>query len=288
VKIIECPRDAMQGIKEWIPTATKVRYINQLLNVGFDTIDFGGFVSSKVIPQMKDTAEVLSNLDLSITKTKLLSITASVNGAKTAIQYPEINYLGFPLSASETFQIRNTNKTSKQSMDSVREIQDICLQTNKQLLVYISMGFGNPYGDPFDGDIVENFVNQLNEIGVKIIMLSDTIGVSEPDLIVDLFTKLKPAFPDIEFGAHFHSNPKTAMQKIEAAYKAGCRRFDGAIGGFGGCPMAKDELTGNIATEKMIQYFLEKRMDLSIDLAAFNKAVEMSKEIFIHENEVII
>jgi len=288
VKIIECPRDAMQGIREWIPTAMKIRYINQLLSVGFDTIDFGSFVSSKVIPQMKDTAEVLSNLDLSITKTKLLAITASVNGAKTAMQYPEINYLGFPLSASETFQIRNTNKTSKQSMDSVREIQDICLQTNKQLLVYISMGFGNPYGDPFDGDIVENFVNQLNEIGVKIIMLSDTIGVSEPGLIVDLFTKLKPAFPDIEFGAHFHSNPKTAMQKIEAAYKAGCRRFDGAIGGFGGCPMAKDELTGNIATEKMIQYFLEKRMDLSIDLAAFNKAVEMSKEIFIHENEVII
>lgn len=288
MKIIECPRDAMQGIREWIPTEVKTQYINQLLQVGFDAIDFGSFVSPKVIPQMKDTAEVLGKLDLSVTKTKLLAITASVNGAKTAIQYPEIDYLGFPLSASETFQIRNTNKNSKQSMDSVREIQEMCLQTNKQLLVYISMGFGNPYGDPFDGDIVENFAYQLNEIGVKIIMLSDTIGVSEPDLIVDLFTKLNPAFPNIEFGAHFHSNPKTAIQKIEAASQAGCKRFDGAIGGFGGCPMAKDELTGNIATEKMIQYFLEKKIDLALDLTAFGNAVETSREIFIYENEGIV
>ncbi|TAH21231.1 MAG: hydroxymethylglutaryl-CoA lyase [Cytophagales bacterium] len=278
----------MQGIREWIPTEVKTQYINQLLQVGFDAIDFGSFVSPKVIPQMKDTAEVLGKLDLSVTKTKLLAITASVNGAKTAIQYPEIDYLGFPLSASETFQIRNTNKNSKQSMDSVREIQEMCLQTNKQLLVYISMGFGNPYGDPFDGDIVENFAYQLNEIGVKIIMLSDTIGVSEPDLIVDLFTKLNPAFPNIEFGAHFHSNPKTAIQKIEAASQAGCKRFDGAIGGFGGCPMAKDELTGNIATEKMIQYFLEKKIDLALDLTAFGNAVETSREIFIYENEGIV
>lgn len=288
MKIIECPRDAMQGIKEWIPTQIKANYINQLLKVGFEAIDFGSFVSAKVIPQMKDTAEVLANLDLSATKTKLLAITASVNGAKTASQHPEIDYLGFPLSASETFQIRNTNKTSAQSMDSVREIQEICLKTNKQLLVYISMGFGNPYGDPFDGEIVESFADQLNEIGVKIIMLSDTIGVSEPDLIVDLFTKLNPTFPDIEFGAHFHSNPKTAMQKIEAAYKAGCRRFDGAVGGFGGCPMAKDELTGNIATEKMIQHFLEKEKNLSLDLPAFGKAIETSREIFIYENEGIV
>jgi hydroxymethylglutaryl-CoA lyase len=284
VEIIECPRDAMQGIKEWIPTHTKVRYINQLLKVGFDTIDFGSFVSPKVIPQMKDTAEVLANLDLSTTKTKLLAITASVNGAKTAIQHPEIHYLGFPLSASETFQIRNTNKTTKQSMDSVKEIQDLCLQTHKQLLVYISMGFGNPYGDPFDKDIVEAFAEELNEIGIKTIMLSDTIGVSEPDLIVDLFTKLNPAFPKITFGAHFHSNPKTAMLKVEAAYKAGCRRFDGAIGGFGGCPMAKDELTGNITTEKMIEHFLAQNINLNLDLKAFKDAIEISREIFIHDS----
>lgn len=280
MKIIECPRDAMQGIKEWIPTEVKITYINQLLKVGFDTIDFGSFVSVNVIPQMRDTAEVLGSLDLSITKTKLLAITASVNGAKNAVQHPEITYLGFPLSASETFQVRNTNKTIRESIESVKEIQNLCLQTNKQLLVYISMGFGNPYGDPFDKDIVEAYAEELNEIGIKTIMLSDTIGVSEPDLIVDLFTKLTHAFPNIEFGAHFHSNPKTAMQKIEAAYKAGCRRFDGAIGGFGGCPMAKDDLTGNITTERMIHHLLAKDIKLNLDLEAFNEAIEMSKKIF--------
>jgi len=288
IKLIECPRDAMQGIKEWIPTELKVRYINQLLKVGFDSLDFGSFVSAKVIPQMQDTVEVLRRLDLSSTKTKLLAIVASVNGAKNACQFPEITYLGFPLSASETFQLRNTNKTIAQSFDSLEEIQNLCLQSRKNLVVYISMGFGNPYGDPFDQSIVEKFAQQLHKIGVKIIMLSDTIGVSEPYLIVDLFTKLNPAFPEIEFGAHFHSNPRTAMQKIEAAYQAGCRRFDGAIGGFGGCPMAKDELTGNITTEKMIQHFLYKGIDLHLNLEALHEAIEISREIFIYENEAII
>jgi hydroxymethylglutaryl-CoA lyase len=288
MKLIECPRDAMQGIKEWIPTELKIKYIHQLLKVGFDTIDFGSFVSAKVIPQMQDTAEVLKGLNLTQTKTKLLTIIASVNGAKNAIKFDEINYLGFPLSASETFQLRNTNKTIAQSIDSLREIQDLCLRSHKKLVVYISMGFGNPYGDPFDKDIVEQFANQLNEIGVEIIMLSDTIGVSEPDLIVDLFTKLKPTFPNIEFGAHFHSNPKTAMQKIEAAYQAGCRRFDGAIGGFGGCPMAKDELTGNITTENMIQHFAYKNISLNLDLEAFTKAIDISRKIFVHEAEEMI
>jgi hydroxymethylglutaryl-CoA lyase len=288
MKIIECPRDAMQGIKAWIPTELKAKYINQLLKVGFDSLDFGSFVSPKVIPQMQDTAEVLKKLDFSATQTKLLAIVASVNGAKNASQYEEIHYLGFPLSASETFQIRNTNKTTEQSLISLKEIQDLCRQTHKKLVVYISMGFGNPYGDPFDKDIVEKFAHQLNEIGVEIIMLSDTIGVSEPDLIVDLFSKLNPAFPEIEFGAHFHSNPKTAMQKVEAAYQAGCRRFDGAIGGFGGCPMAKDELTGNITTEKMIQHFIHQNIGLNLDLEAFGKAVEISHEIFIHEQESIV
>jgi hydroxymethylglutaryl-CoA lyase len=288
IKLIECPRDAMQGIKEWIPTELKVRYINQLLKVGFDSLDFGSFVSAKVIPQMQDTVEVLRRLDLSSTKTKLLAIVASVNGAKNACQFPEITYLGFPLSASETFQLRNTNKTIAQSFDSLGEIQNLCLQSGKKLVVYISMGFGNPYGDPFDQSIVEKFAQQLHKIGVKIIMLSDTIGVSEPYLIVDLFTKLNPAFPEIEFGAHFHSNPRTAMQKIEAAYQAGCRRFDGAVGGFGGCPMAKDELTGNITTEKMIQHFLYKGIDLHLNLEALHEAIEISREIFIYENEAII
>lgn len=288
MKLIECPRDAMQGIKEWIPTELKAKYINQLLRVGFESIDFGSFVSSKVIPQMQDTAEVLKKLDLSLTRTQLLAIIASVNGAKNACQYEEIRYLGFPLSASETFQMRNTNKTIAQSIDSLKEIQEICLQTNKKLLVYISMGFGNPYGDPFDKGIVEQFAHQLSEIGVKIIMLSDTIGVSNPDLIVDLFAKLNPAFPEIEFGAHFHSNPKTAMQKIQAAYQAGCRRFDGAIGGFGGCPMAKDELTGNIATERMIQHFLHQNIPLNLDLKMFGEALDISHEIFIHEQESIV
>lgn len=288
MKLIECPRDAMQGIKEWIPTELKARYINRLLQVGFDSIDFGSFVSPKVIPQMQDTAEVLKKLDLSQTKTKLLAIIASVNGAKNACLYEEINYLGFPLSASETFQMRNTNKTTAQSIDSLKEIQDLCIVTHKKLVVYISMGFGNPYGDPFDKDIVEQFAYQLSAIGVKIIMLSDTIGVSEPDLIVDLFTKLNPTFPDIEFGAHFHSNPRTAMQKIQAAYEAGCRRFDGAIGGFGGCPMAKDELTGNIATEKMIQHFMNQQIALNLDKKAFSEALELSHEIFIYEQESIV
>ncbi len=288
IKLIECPRDAMQGIKEWIPTELKVRYINQLLKVGFDSLDFGSFVSAKVIPQMQDTIEVLRRLDLSSTKTKLLAIVASVNGAKNACQFPEITYLGFPLSASETFQLRNTNKTIAQSFDSLKEIQNLCLQSGKKLVVYISMGFGNPYGDPFDQSIVENFAQQLSEMGISIIMLSDTIGVSEPYLIVDLFTKLNPAFPEIEFGAHFHSNPRTAMQKIEAAYQAGCRRFDGAIGGFGGCPMAKDELTGNITTEKMIEHFLDKGISLPLDLEALHEAIEISREIFIYENEAII
>lgn len=254
VKIIECPRDAMQGIKDFIPTEEKVQYIQSLLRVGFDTIDFGSFVSPKAIPQMVDTAEVLSKLDLSTTKSKLLAIIANTRGAQDASVHKEIDYLGYPFSISENFQMRNTHKTIAQSVVTLSEILDIADKTNKEVVVYISMGFGNPYGDPWNVDIVGEWTERLAKMGVKILSLSDTVGTSDPENIDYLFSNLIPRYPNIEFGAHLHTTPTAWYEKVDAAYKAGCRRFDGAIQGFGGCPMAKDELTGNMPTEKLVSY----------------------------------
>jgi len=279
VKIIECPRDAMQGIETFIPTATKVRYINQLLKVGFDTIDFGSFVSPKVIPQMKDTKEVLAQLDLSSSTTKLLAIVANVRGAEEASRHQEINYLGFPFSISEIFQQRNTNKSISEAMDNLKEIQNLSLRSNKVLVTYISMGFGNPYGDPYNETVVQEFIGSLNEIGVTIISLADTIGVSNVDNIKRLFSNAIASFPHIEFGAHLHSNPNSAYEKIGAAIQAGCTRFDGALKGFGGCPMAEDDLVGNIATETIIKCLSDFNFSTTINQGQFDKAYGMTSQV---------
>lgn len=281
VKVIECPRDAMQGIKEFfIETDLKAEYINKLLQVGFDTIDFGSFVSPKAIPQMRDTAKVLSKLDLDKTNTKLLSIVANKRGAEDACQFEEIEYLGYPFSISETFQLRNTNATIDESLKRLTSIQELCAQKNKQLVVYVSMGFGNPYGDEWNVDIVQKWVNLLADAGVKILSLSDTIGVANRETIEYLFSNLIPPYPDVEFGAHFHTRPDEWEEKIDAAYKNGCRRFDGAIKGYGGCPMAKDDLTGNMPTEKMLGYFLERELDLELNMEFFGEAMQMTNMIF--------
>jgi len=280
MKLIECPRDAMQGLEQFIPTEVKSNYINQLLKVGFDTIDFGSFVSAKAIPQLRDTVDVLKNLDLSTTKSKLLAIVANTRGAEEAANWNEITYLGFPLSISETFQHRNTNKSIAEALRTVEEIQSICKQKNKVLVTYISMGFGNPYGDPYDVGVVEHFADLLSNFEVKIISLADTIGVSKPDQIQYLFKTLVPKFPTIEFGAHLHSNPAKAIEKIEAAYLSGCQRFDGAIKGFGGCPMAEDELVGNLATETILAYLKSKNAPLDFDQAEFNKALILTDSVF--------
>jgi hydroxymethylglutaryl-CoA lyase len=282
MKIIECPRDAMQGIDEFIVTEEKIRYINQLLKVGFDTIDFGSFVSAKAIPQMRDTKEVLAGLDLSQTKSKLLAIVANTRGAEEAAQQKAINYLGFPLSISETFQQRNTNKSISEALNTLSEIQAICESTGKQQVVYISMGFGNPYNDPYSVKLVEQFVDILNTLGVKIISLADTIGVSTPEQIKYLFESVSGKFKDIELGAHLHSTPQTAGEKIKAAYEAGCKRFDGAIKGFGGCPMATDDLTGNLATESILSYLKEHKVGTGINEEEFAKAMLMADEVFPH------
>jgi hydroxymethylglutaryl-CoA lyase len=280
MKIIECPRDAMQGLERFIPTQDKIRYINKLLQVGFDTIDFGSFVSPRAIPQMKDTAEVLRGLDLSTTQSNLLAIVANTRGAEEASEHPEIKYIGFPLSISETFQKRNTNKTIAEALNTVDEIQAICVRSRKTLVTYISMGFGNPYGDPYDAELVGTFADILKTLGVTIISLADTIGVSEPDNIKYLFTTLSRTFPEIEFGAHLHSTPNTALMKIEAAYNAGCRRFDGAIRGYGGCPMANDALVGNIATESIINYVRSINIEPDLNGKAFNESLALADAIF--------
>jgi hydroxymethylglutaryl-CoA lyase len=279
VKIIECPRDAMQGIKQFIPTEQKVQYIQSLLRVGFDTIDFGSFVSPKAIPQMVDSAEVLSQLDLSKTTSKLLAIIANTRGANNASKHPEIDYLGYPFSISENFQMRNTHKTIAQSVVTLREILEIANTSNKEVVVYISMGFGNPYGDPWNVDIVSEWTERLSKMGVKILSLSDTVGTSNPENIDYLFSNLIPRYPNIEFGAHLHTTPKTWFEKVDAAYKAGCNRFDGAIQGFGGCPMAKDELTGNMPTEKLLSYFTSKKNN-SLNALSFESAYNEASKIF--------
>lgn len=280
VKLIECPRDAMQGLKEFIPTEKKSAYINQLLRVGFDTIDFGSFVSPKAIPQMRDTADVLAQLDLSNTKSKLLAIVANRRGADDASKFDEIAYLGYPFSISETFQLRNTNATIEESLTRVEEIQQICVNTGKTMVLYISMGFGNPYGDPWNVDIVQKWVDRLTEMGISIFQLSDTIGVASPASISYLFSNLIPAYPDAEFGAHFHTTPRTWKEKIVAAYENGCRRYDGAIKGFGGCPMAKDDLTGNMPMENMVFHFQDIDEETCLDMDQFNQAFQMAEEVF--------
>jgi hydroxymethylglutaryl-CoA lyase len=270
----------MQGLTTFIDTDTKAAYINKLLQVGFDTIDFGSFVSPKAVPQMRDTAEVLAKLDLQQTRTRLLAIIANLRGAEQAITYPQISYLGFPLSVSETFQQRNTNKSIAEALAEVARIQALCKQSNKQLVVYLSMGFGNPYGDAYTPAIVQQLTLQLVQLGIQIIAPSDTIGCATPESIYALFTALLQAFPQTEFGAHLHATPDTVTEKLAAAYQAGCRRFDGAIKGFGGCPMATDELTGNIATEKMINYFESLSIDLSLNKTIFGQAYQLANQVF--------
>jgi hydroxymethylglutaryl-CoA lyase len=280
IKLIECPRDAMQGIKEMIPTQLKADYINAILKVGFDTIDFGSFVSQKAIPQMQDTTDVLKKLDLSSTKSKLLAIIANARGAQDAVVFDEIKYLGFPFSISETFQQRNTNSSIAESLLRVEEIQSLCVKNNKELVVYISMAFGNPYNDEWSSEIAMNWAAKLHSMGIRIIALADTTGVSNPENISYLFKHLIPAFKDVEFGAHLHSTKENSIEKIKAAAENGCLRYDAAIHGFGGCPMAKDDLTGNIATEDVLTYFNSISTDLGLNNDALFAAYEKSWEIF--------
>ena len=280
IKIIECPRDAMQGIKAFIPTEKKAAYIQSLLRVGFDTIDFGSFVSPKAIPQMRDTAEVLAQLDLSKTKSKLLAIIANTQGAISASQHQSIQYLGFPFSISENFQMRNTHKTIAESLITLQEILEIADKSNKEVVAYLSMGFGNPYGDPWSMEIVGEWTEKLSNMGVKTLSLSDTVGSSTPEVIHYLFSHLIPKYTRIEFGAHLHTTPDKWFEKIDAAYHAGCRRFDGAIQGFGGCPMAKDVLTGNMPTEKLVSYFTSKKENTNISGMSFESAYNEASKLF--------
>ena len=280
VKIIECPRDAMQGIKSFIPASQKAQYLQSLLRVGFDTLDFGSFVSPKAIPQMQDTEAVLSILDLSKTQTKLLAIVANVRGAKAAVAFEEIDFLGFPFSISENFQMRNTHKTIIESEEILKDILALAEQHQKKVVVYLSMAFGNPYGDPWNVDIVGEWTDHLHKMGVQILSLSDTIGTSKGSSISYLFSNLIPAYPSVEFGAHLHTHPASWHEKVEAAFEAGCMRFDGAIQGFGGCPMAKDELTGNMPTEKLLSYFNTQKIQTNLDVLAFESAHNAASALF--------
>ena len=282
IQVVECPRDAMQGLHDFIETDVKAAYINQLLRVGFHTLDCGSFVSPKAIPQMRDTREVLAQLDLSNTNTKLLAIIANERGAAEAADFQEITYLGYPFSVSETFQLRNTNATIQESVERVKAIQEICVQKDKQLVLYISMGFGNPYGDAWNAEVVMDWVDKLSHLGITIFSLSDTVGVSNPQSINYLFSNLIPAYPHLEIGAHLHTQPHNWREKIHAAYTNGCRRFDAAMKGFGGCPMAKDDLTGNMATENLVAYFSEINKPLNIDFQQFIRALSMANDVFPH------
>lgn len=282
VKIIECPRDAMQGISEWIPTETKANYLNQLLKVGFDTLDFGSFVSPKAIPQMRDTAEVLRLLELSESQTKLLAIVANMRGAEDAVAFDEIHFLGYPFSISETFQQRNTHAGIEESLLRVGELAELCVKTKKELVVYISMGFGNPYGDTWSPELVTYWCERLSrEMGVKILALSDTVGIASPDTIRALFREVIPALPHVEFGAHLHTRVEGCTEKMDAALQSGCRRFDGAMKGLGGCPMASDSLTGNMPTEIMVGHLQHLGVDMNIDATAFQASLQLAENIFV-------
>ena len=280
LKLIECPRDAMQGIKTFIPTEAKIRYIQSLLKCGFDTIDVGSFVSPKAIPQMADSAAVLDKLDLSETNSKLLTIVANKRGAETAVTFPQVDYLGYPFSISENFQMRNTHKTIAESVVLLEGILDLANKNHKKVVAYLSMGFGNPYGDPWNVEIVGEWTERLYQMGVEIISLSDTIGSSTPEVINYLFSNLIPAYPKVEFGAHLHTTKASWHEKIEAAYSSGCRRFDGAIQGFGGCPMAKDSLTGNMPMEKIISFLNANKIENNIRMGSFEAAYNKASDIF--------
>lgn len=270
----------MQGIKKFIPTEQKVAYINALLKVGFDTLDMGSFVSPKWIPQMADTTEVLSKIDISETKSKLSVVVANVRGAEDAVKFDSLTYLGFPFSISETFQLRNTNAGLDVAYETAEKMVKISSAHNKQFIAYLSMAFGNPYGDEWSVEVAEKWVRKLQQIGVNYIMLSDTIGVADEGSIEYFFKNITALFPDVDFGAHFHTTPTTWEKKIEAAYKNGCRRFDGAIKGYGGCPMAKDDLTGNMPTENMVYYFEKIGETTGLNIEAFNEAMQLANHIF--------
>lgn len=280
VKLVECPRDAMQGWKDFIPTEKKIEYINALLKVGFDTIDFGSFVSPKAIPQMSDTIEVVKGLRLHTKGSRLLAIIANVRGAEEAGVFDEITYLGFPFSVSETFQQRNTNSSIEESLHRVQEIQNICVKTNKQLVIYISMGFGNPYNDPYSPEIVFEWVNKLVRLGIKTISLADTVGVANPRQVYSMTEYLITLMPEIEIGVHLHSRPDNWKEKLGAAVNAGCKRFDGALKGIGGCPMANDELIGNMNSEWMIQYFEERNLITGLNKEALTQSLQIAEAIF--------
>ena len=284
IKVIECPRDAMQGVKKWIPTKNKILYIQSLLNVGFDVLDVGSFVSKRSIPQMKDSRMVLESLDLSSTTSKLLYIIANLRGALEACVYPEIDFLGFPFSVSENFQMRNTNKTINQSLEELKKIISVCKSNDKEVVVYLSMGFGNPYGDEWSYEVLEKWISVIKSIGVKTISISDTIGVANPKNIDIVFKNSIKKFHDIEFGAHFHTKPSDWFEKIDSAYKAGCRRFDTAIQGYGGCPMAADELTGNFPTEKLITYMNQKKVNININSLNFESSYNETVKLFSNYN----
>lgn len=281
ITLVECPRDAMQGWEHFIPTDKKAAYLNSLLKVGFDVLDFGSFVSPKAIPQLADTKEVLSQLDMNNTRTKLLAIIANTRGAEDAVVYDEISYLGFPFSISETFQKRNTNKTIAESLTHVESIQNLCVQNNKELVVYISMGFGNPYGDEYNAAIAIDWVGKLAQLGIKTIAMSDTVGVAQPANIEYIFNSLIPEFKDINIGAHFHSTIDTWEEKIQSAYNSGCMRYDSAMKGIGGCPMADDDLVGNIATEHILAWAKKNDIALQLNETAFYESLQMAAEIFV-------
>ena len=281
IKIIECPRDAMQGWKNFIPTEKKIEYINSLLKVGFDTIDFGSFVSAKAIPQMADTKEVVGSLESGVNNSKLLAIVANLRGAEEASVFDQITYLGFPFSVSETFQQRNTNSSIEDSLKRVEEIQNLCINKNKKLVIYISMAFGNPYGDLYDEDIVFNWVEKLVELDIEIISLADTVGVASPEQVYDMTSYLVESLPATEIGVHLHSTSENWHQKLEAATKAGCKRFDGALKGIGGCPMANDDLVGNMNTEWMISYFEKNNIEPGFNKEALAESLRIAGEIFI-------
>ena len=280
LQLVECPRDAMQGLHTFIDTDKKAAYINQLLKCGFHTLDFGSFVSPKAIPQLRDTADVLSKLDLSSTQSKLLAIVANVRGAEDAVKFDEIAYLGYPFSISETFQLRNTNATIAESLKRVEEMQSLCVNSKKELAVYISMAFGNPYGDAWNADVAIHWTKQLSDLGIKVIALADTIGVSNPENIKYLFSNVIPEFPEVTIGAHLHTTPETWREKVEAAWSSGCRRFDSAVKGLGGCPMATDKLTGNMPTEKVLQFLNENKIESGIDSVQFAESMLMAGNTF--------
>lgn len=282
MEIIECPRDAMQGLHDFVPTELKAKYINKLLKVGFDTLDFGSFVSPKAIPQMRDTAALLSMLDLDCSCTELSAIVANLRGANDAAQHDNIRYLGYPFSISETFQMRNTNATIVESLDRVIDIQEVCKRSDKELIIYISMGFGNPYGDDWNAEIVEEWIAKLARLGIKIFQLSDTVGVAQPANIEYIFSQLIPKYPELTIGAHFHTTRATWEEKIVSAYDNGCRRFDGTIQGYGGCPMAQNDLVGNMPSEHLIAFAESRDLVLGLDMDAYAEATEIAAEIFLH------